>query len=226
MPKLIDLAVVTSCWGDYGHYLPAWADSLVTQTLRPVEAVIVDAGITDTGLNEAINKLRDAQIPTTVETIEYTTLGAARNHATSLASTEWVIHLDADDTLLPHAIADVAEVATGHDVVSLGAMRNGQPIVFPDITAKKILARQHGMFSCGAFRKSLWRRRPWHTHNDWVDSTFWVGIAHLGARFTSTGRVGFEYHQHADSISHSLTPTEKNAAIQQWKNACAHWTLN
>lgn len=225
----MDLAVVTSCWGEYAAYLPDWADSIVTQTVPPAQTVIVDAGCRDTGpLNEAAAELDRAGIPVAIDKIRYQSLGGARNAATALAGTEWCIHLDADDMLLPHAIADIAAVtATADvDVVSLGAMRNGQPVVFPDITAAKILARQHGMFSCGAFRRSLWQQRPWHTHNDWVDSTFWVGLAHLGARFASTGRVGFYYRQHHDSISHSLTPRQRKAAIDQWKRACDQWTLN
>ena len=204
-----------------------WADSIIAQTLPPAEVVIVDAGCTDTApRDEAIHNLVEAGINTTLRVITYTTLGAARNAAVEASSTEWAMHLDADDTLVDHALEDVAHHQHDADVVSLGAIRDGQPVIFPNITAEQILARKHGMFSCGAFRRSFWERRPWHTHNDWVDSTFWVGLAHLGARFASTGRVGFNYYQHADSISHSLTPAEKAAAITQWKRACAKWELN
>lgn len=223
----MNLAVVTSCWGDYARYLPDWADSVATQTLPPAETVIVDAGCRDPGpLREAVATLESASIPCLVETIRYQSLGGARNTATALATTEWAIHLDADDMLLPHALSDVSQVADLADVVSLGAMRDGQSLVYPDITAEKILARKHGMFSCGAFRRSFWEQRKWHTHNDWVDSTFWVGLAHLGARFTSTKRVGFYYRQHADSVAHSLTPRQKHQAMEQWKTSCAQWYLN
>ncbi len=223
----MDIAVVTSVWGDYSHYLPAWAESVAAQTLPPIETVIIDAGVTDLGpLAVAAGTLSTAGIQVHVSGIQYDTLGAARNAAVAACSTAWAMHLDADDLLLDHAIEDVAEIHADADVISLGAIRNGKPAVFPDITAEKILARQHGMFSCGAFRRSLWEQRPWHTHNDWVDSTFWVGLAHLGARFTSTGRVGFVYRQHEDSISHALTPHERAAAIDQWKRACTEWTLN
>ena len=223
----MDIAVVTSVWGDYAKYLPEWAESVVEQTLPPVQTAIVDAGCTDRGpLEEAVGILEAAGIECRQKTIQYTALGAARNAAVALTDTEWAMHLDADDMLLPEAIADVAEVAGNADVVSLGAMKNGVPHIYPDITAEKILARKDGMFSCGAFRRNFWRRRPWHTHNDWVDSTFWVGLAHLGARFASTKRVGFYYRQHDDSVSHSLTPYERRAAILQWKRACDRWTLN
>ena len=222
----MDLAVVTSVWGNYGQYLPDWADSIIAQTLRPVEVVIVDAGCDDFApRDQAILALTDAGIPVKLRIIEFTALGAARNAAVAACSTEWAMHLDADDTLLPHAIAEAAPLQDVADVISLGAIRAGKSAVFPDITAEKILARQHGMFSCGLFRTSFWERRPWHTHNNWVDSTFWVGLAHLGARFASTGRVGFVYRQHPTSVSHALTKQERAAAIEQWKRACTRWTL-
>ena len=224
--KTIDLAVVTSAWGDYGKYLPAWAESLAAQDLRPTAVAILDAGIEDKkSLEQARKILEDSGIPVTVARRRHWSVGGSRNNAVKLVDAEWIIHLDADDILLPHAIADVAEVADDADVVSLGAIRNSEAQVFPGITAEKILARQHGMFSCGAFRRSFWERRPWHTKNVAVDSVFWVGFAHLGARFTSTGRVGFIYVQHEDSISHSLTPQERRRYIRQWVNACQRWTL-
>ena len=222
----MDIAIVTSVWGDYASYVPEWADSIVQQTLPPTQVVILDAGCNDTEpLDKAEEILTAASIPVIRKSIQFTSLGAARNAAVEACTTEWAMHLDADDLLLPHALADVEAVAADADVISLGAMREGKPVVFPDITADQILRRKHGMFSCGAFRVSFHRQRPWHTRNDWVDSTFWVGLAHLGARFTSTKRVGFIYRQHADSISHSLTPQERRAAIAQWVQACNKWTL-
>jgi len=225
--KTIDLAVVTSVWGDYGKYLPAWAECLAAQQLRPTETAINDAGVTDkAALAQAVKTLQDNNIPITVVRKRFWSIGKARNQAVQATNTEWVIHLDADDVLLPHAISDVAEIADQADVVSLGAIRNGVAQVFPGITAEQILNRKHGMFSCGAFRRTFWERRPWHTKNVAVDSVFWVGLAHLGARFASTGRVGFIYVQHDDSVSHSLTPQQRKHAVRQWVNACDRWTLN
>lgn len=221
------IAVVTSVWGTYDKYLPQWAKSIAAQTTPPTQVVIVDAGCRNpNNIQTAEHILAQADIPTTIDTITYTTLGDARNHAVNLTNTTWCLHLDADDTLLPHAITDIHQHTNNADVISLGAIQNGKPRVYPNITATKILARKHGIFSCGAFRKTYWAQRPWHTHNNWVDSTYWVGLAHLGARFASTGRVGFNYNQHPDSISRSLTPTQKAAAIKQWKQACQEWTLN
>lgn len=222
---MMDIAIVTSVWGSYGKFLPQWAKSVADQRIRPCQVAILDAGIDDTQpLAEAVNML--AAFDLRVERRPYTSLGDARNQAVALTDTEWIIHLDVDDELLSHAIADVYRVHKGYDVVSLGAIHGGRPRVYPNITADKILARKHGVFSCGAFRREYWQQRPWHTKNDWVDSVFWVGLAHLGARFTSTKRVGFRYNIYPESVSHSLSPQDKQRARQQWYDACREWTLN
>lgn len=222
---MMDLAVVTSVWGSYSKFLPAWATSVAAQRLKPRQVAILDAGVDDTApLAEAI-RILDGHDVRTART-PFTSLGDARNQAVALTDTEWLIHLDADDELLPHAVADVHRVHKGYDVVSLGAIHGGRARVYPNITAEGILARKHGVFSCGAFRREYWQQRPWHTHNDWVDSVFWVGLAHLGARFTSTKRVGFIYNIYPESVSHSLSPQDKQAARQQWHDSCRQWTLN
>ncbi|QDP43766.1 glycosyltransferase [Mycobacterium phage Dallas] len=218
------IGVVTSAWGDYGKYLPEWAESLANQTVRPAQAVIVDAGCTDAeGVARAVQILNEAGIPAKTGKVEYTTLGAARNAATALCDAEWVSHLDADDLFLTNAVADIAELTDNHDVIAFGCIRDGRPITFPEATAEMILNRQVCVYSCGAFRKSLWEQRPWHTLNDWCDSTYWVGLAHLGARFASTGKVGFVYRQHGDSVSHTISPADKQFAIDQWLSSIEHW---
>lgn len=223
----IDIAVVTSVWGDYARYLPAWAQSVADQSFMPRQVAILDAGVSAPGpLFRALDILEHAGLDVRFGTAWYSGIGAARNAAVGLVDTEWVMHLDADDRLLPYALADVDRAHRGFDVVSLGALHQGRPRVFPDITAEGILARQHGVFSCGAFRRELWAQRPWHTRNDWVDSVFWVGLAHLGANFTSTGRVGFDYRCHDDSVSRSWSHTDRQRALKQWRDACREWTLN
>lgn len=222
----MDLAVVTSAWGDYGRYLPEWAESITAQTIRPAQAVIFDVGCRDTRpVSQAVEILMVSGIDAHAVRGRYRGMGAARNDAVAATAHEWVMHLDADDTLLPHAVADIAGLTHTADVVSLGAIRGGREICFPHVSREMILARGHGVFSCSPFRRSLWQQRPFHTRNDWIDSVFWVGLAHLGARFVGTTRPGFVYRQHQGSFSRRLTRLERRSADQQWRDACRHWSL-
>ncbi|MBF6213761.1 glycosyltransferase family 2 protein [Nocardia puris] len=222
----MDLAVVTSVWGDHSRFLGQWADSILDQTHKPTQAVIADLGATWQDLvHRAAERLTTAGIDARVETSAFTGMGAARNTAVAATTTEWVMHLDADDVLLPYSLADVATLSDHADVVSLGALIGNQSRCFPEITAEQILNHRHGCYSCSPFRRTLWEQRPWHTRNDFIDSTLWVGFAHLGARFTGTTRPGFIYRQHEGSFSHTLTPVQRRIAAHQWLTACREWTL-
>jgi glycosyltransferase involved in cell wall biosynthesis len=217
----LNLGVVTTVWGDYGRWLPAWIASVNGQTVRPELVTIVDAGAHDLG--PAREALAASGLTCQIVTTRHEGMGAVRNAAIAATPTEWVMHLDADDVLLPHALADAAALAGRADVVSLGALRDGQEVTFPHVSARMILRGRLGAFSPSPYRRHLWERRPYITVNDWIESALWVGFAHLGARFTGTRRAGFVYRQHDGSHSHTITRADKQQASAQLRRLCRRW---
>ena len=218
---MLPIGVVTSAWGAYGRWLPDWVESVAAQTLQPALVTVLDAGVTDVG--PAREALSATNLEWQIVPMTYAGMGAARNRAVEASPTEWVMHLDADDVLLPHALEDIAHLAPRSDVVSLGMWREGREHLFPHVSRQAILRGRHGCYSCAPFRRRLWERRPWITINDWVDSALWVGFAHLGARFVGTRRAGAVYRQHADSYSRTLTVADRAAAQAQWRRLCRRW---
>lgn len=215
----MDIGVVTSAWGEYGKYLPEWVASIQEQSIKPSMITIINAG-TDT--TEAQQILRTGRIPWQIIQIPYTGMGPARNAAVAHTDTEWVMHLDADDVLLPHALEDIAGIHQDADVVSMGMTVNGRDVTFPHTSAEHVKAGGIGCYSCAAYRRYLWERRPYITANDWVDSALWVGFAHEGARFRATSRVGAVYRQHDDSFSHRLSDRDRMLAGEQHRALCAN----
>ncbi|WP_432159064.1 glycosyltransferase [Streptomyces sp. bgisy153] len=217
----MNLGIVTTVWGDYSRYLPDWVASLTAQSTPPAVVTICDAGADD--LSPAREALAATVLDWQIVTTAYEGMGHARNTAVAATSTDWVMHLDADDTLLPHAVADAAALADRSDVVSLGALRDGQELVFPHVSRQMILRGALGAFSCSPYRRRLWEQRPYRTVNDWVDSALWAGFAHLGARFTGTRRAGFVYRQHPGSHSHTISRRDKQLAAAQLRRLCRRW---
>lgn len=221
---VMDLAVVTAAWGTYGRFLPDWAASIAEQTVAPAEVVLVDAGIDDQDARDtALVTLEDAGIDHVLVRANYEGMGAAMNLAVSRCSTEWVIRLDADDTLLPWAIEDVRDLAADADVVSLGAIRDGRAVLFEKVSAEWILSGRQGSLAPSAFRRRFWEQAPFIEANDWIESAFWVGLAHQGARFVPTERPGFVYRQWSGSHSATISPRDKAAARRQHLDLCARW---
>lgn len=209
----MDLGVVTSVWGPYGRHLPGWVDSIAAQTLRPAQVTVVDCGVDD--IDPCRSVLEASGLTWQIIDRDYQGMGAARNRAVENTPTEWVMHLDADDVLLPHAIADIARIAPRTDVVSVGMIQGRRERLFPRASTRDALAGKHVAFSCAAFRRSLWAQSPWHEANDWIDSAFWLGLARLGARFTGTTRAGAIYRQHPGSFSRRMTAADRRNARAQ-----------
>ncbi len=208
-----DLAIVTNCH-NYGAYIEEWATSILAQTIRPRLIGIVEHGSTDDSpalVDAAAAVLRAGGLEVRVEHhAEKLPFGIARNRAVALSEgCSWVQHLDCDDMLMPHCLADVALLAPKCDVVALGYERCGDLKAGPHQRRKlyrssqgaAILINTTPASGVSPFRRSFWERSPYPEHQigGW-DTALWLGFAHLGARILPTTRPGFWYRQHADSV--------------------------
>jgi glycosyltransferase involved in cell wall biosynthesis len=207
----MNLAIVTSCAG-YAQYLPEWADSILSLTRTPALVAVFTHGSTvDRNAGAAaVARLTDAGIRARHEhEAARLPLGAARNRAVAMSDTEWVMHFDADDLLMPHALDDIAQLAPQADVVCLGYERSGNLAAGPRQRSKlyrtsigqEALANPTPCSGVSPFRRSFWERAPYRTNltGGW-DTALWLDFAHLGARFIPTRRPCFWYRQHADSV--------------------------
>lgn len=212
VPCSVDLAIVTNV-RNYGHYLGEWADSILALTRTPAQVVLIEHGSTDGSaahVEAAAARLRAAGIQTVAQSLPGALdFGSARNAAVALAPHEWILHLDADDSLMPHALEDLELLAPGADVVQFGYVRTGDLAAGPPRPSKlyhtgtgsDMLVNPTPASGCSPFRRALWEQRPYVTDQvgGW-DTALWLGFAHLGARFRPTRRPCFWYRQHADSL--------------------------
>lgn len=205
------LAVVTSCSG-YGHYLPDWAASIAAQTSRPAEVAIVVHGYAPD--REHLPRVRAilaaAGISVVIDSVDdRLDFGEARNRAVRLTRSEWVMHLDADDVLFPHALEDAAAIAPRADVIGFGYERFGDLAAGPsnrtrlyrDHAGEAALKASAPCSGVSPFRRTFFDRSPYRLGmvGAW-DTALWIGFAKLGARFVATTRPVFGYRQHADSV--------------------------
>lgn len=207
------LGIVTTCRG-YGQYLREWAQSIIGLTRKPDRVVVLTHGdrVDDcVSARDAVALLQAAGLDA-VHWFEGGTLdfGAARNRAVEQCPTDWVMHLDADDTLMPHALDDWAALKDQADVVCFGYARSGDLLAGPKNRTKiyepsagpTTLANPTPCSGVSPFRRAFWVQAPYCTDlagGGW-DTALWLGFAHLGARFVPTNRPCFHYRQHADSL--------------------------
>lgn len=203
--------MVSSCSG-YGKYLKEWAESIAGLNTKPARVCLVTHGIPteEAQGKQAVAIINAAGVEALHKHVpERLDFGVARNMAVAMSETEWVMHFDCDDTLMPHAMEDIAALAPQADVVALGYERSGDLAAGPS-NKRRIYSSTTGLQALDAaapcsgvspFRRSLWERSPYRTDmkGAW-DTALWIGFARLGARFRATKRPCFWYRQHADSI--------------------------
>ncbi len=206
------LTIVSSCAGDYSRYLAEWASSIDDLRQRPGAVRLFTHGDEVCRIQGALaigilqDRGFDARHAHDAKRLDF---GTARNRAVEMAETEWVMHLDCDDQIMPHALEDFASIAPAADVIAAGYERSGDLASGPS-NRRRLYSSTTGLQALEAaapcsgvspFRRSLWERSPYRTDmvGAW-DTALWIGFARLGARFRPTKRPVFWYRQHADSV--------------------------
>ncbi len=126
------VSVIIPCYRQ-AHFLADAVESVLAQTYREVEVIVVDDGSTD----------NTAAVASAYPGLRYLYqrnqgLAAARNAGLSLARGEYVVFLDADDRLLPRALEDGLATFERHPAAHFVAGRwrmidvNGDPIASDD----------------------------------------------------------------------------------------------
>lgn len=206
-----NITIVTSC-SSYGKYLPEWTASIIAQSVRPGCVCLFTHGSEEDARagQTALLALGKAGIITRHDHDPVKQdFGVARNRAVAMSNTEWVLHLDADDSLQSHAMWMCRTLAPSADVISAGYTRTGQiqsgvtvrNRIYQNADGQMALDQAALCSSNSPFRRSFWEKSPYRTDlfGAW-DTAFWIGLAHLGARFRATPKPIFNYRQHADSI--------------------------
>jgi glycosyltransferase involved in cell wall biosynthesis len=202
------VSVVIPCF-NYGKFVTEAVDSVLAQTLRDVEIIVVEGGSTD-GVTPGI--LRALQRPRTTVLFreQRHRIGSNRNFGISHARGRYICCLDADDKLRPTYLEKAVFLLEhgGYDVVSTAVQRFGAVDekygVLPAPDLADLLQGNH-VATCAVFRRSLWEDVGGYQdsdpageflHEDW---RFWIRLASQGARFRNmTGEHLFLYRAHAN----------------------------
>lgn len=198
------IAVVVAASDAYAHHLPAWAESVRNLNTPPDEIVV------------AAESLPDLDLPSwTYVPLDLSTLSFARlwNPAIAAASTDWVAWCGVDDTYRPHALDGIER--DDADVVAFGLQYDTGQQWLPTVTNADVRRVDANQVPCGSpFRRDLWRRMPipdqFGPLGDWG---FWVGLAFIGARFASTGRIDVDY-AYAGHVNPPIEPTRTH--MRDW----------
>jgi glycosyltransferase involved in cell wall biosynthesis len=182
--------VVIPCH-NYARYLPDAVSSVLAQTFRDWELVIVDDGSTDDTV-EVAEGLIARHTDRRIRLVRQANAGvsAARNTGIEAGTGRYVLPLDADDVIAPTMLEKTVAVLDGDPGIAIASTDvftftddDLPPQVMPlPAYSRELLLQRLIMFYC-----SLYRREAWQTVGGYDESMragedwdFWVGCAEHG----------------------------------------------
>lgn len=204
------IAIVTSVYGDeYLAFLPGWAQAVAALDRKPDSIAIAYNGQASE-YQAAVNDLLD--VTWVADLRPYRVHPQVRvNAAIAATQDDWIVKMDVDDRLLPHALSGWEDADA--DVVNFGYTVGAMQLPSRQVSASEMLRKAGNSIGSGSpFRRWVWEQNPFEdrAYDDWV---FWIKAARAGARFTATGRVDYTYTQHAGQITHRLDHTEAHREV-------------
>lgn len=194
------------------RYLERAIRSVIAQDDVDLEYIVVDPGSTD-GSRDLIDKYRDHIDVAILDRDEGPADGL--NQGFSAATGDVFGFLNADDELLPGALARIAEtfsrdpeaaVVSGCGYFVDGESRRLRPIVPSGLTPWRYAYGAVSLFQQGTFFKAEWFRRVGGFSKEnrtcW-DGELFLDMALAGARFVTIGSDVALFRLHQDSISGS-----------------------
>lgn len=200
------ISVVIPCF-NYGSYVTAAVDSILSQTVDNVEVIVVDGGSTDGITRERLARLHRPRTRIFLREGRHL-VGSNRNFGIERARGRFVCCLDADDTVAPTYLEKAAFLLEtyGYDCVSTAIRFEGARsgtvgvLEFPDL--RSMMHGNH-MHTCAVFRRSIWRSIGGfhdtgvgadHVAEDW---DFWLRVAAEGGRMRNIAHEPlFHYRIH------------------------------
>jgi glycosyltransferase involved in cell wall biosynthesis len=204
------------------QYIRESVDSVLSQTLKDIELIIVDDGSTDKS-EEIIQSIHDNRI---VYRKLDKNMGAATatNIGHALANGKYIAHMDSDDIAVPNRLelqALFLEKFPGVDVLGgkmevFGAKHYVAyaPSSDGEIKANLLFGAANIYNPTAMFRRSFMKEKQItcdqsHKTFDWK---FWVQAMMKGARFANLDGIVLRYRGHENQISKDLSIFRKELA--------------
>ncbi|WP_231975026.1 glycosyltransferase family 2 protein [Pseudomonas pohangensis] len=208
---------------NYAHLLPRALDSVLAQWADDIELLVINDGSTD---NTADVLADYAQRYPQVQVISQANAGAAaaRNHGIRLAHGRYALLLDADDELLPEALASLRQTlqanpdaglvlgaqlsvtADGRERLRLPTPASGSPrqLIRRYLLEKKISISH----CCTLFRRDLLLQRPYPEQLRTGEDIPVFAYLLVSAPVALTKQPLARIHKHAGSLRHNRDDEE------------------
>lgn len=206
------ISVVVPCYA-YAHFLGECVESIVTQSHKPDEIILVSDGAIDLSVEvakELIKKYPDFNIKLVEK--KNGGLSSARNAGIAIATSTFIQCLDSDDLMRPDAIKEHLAIADDKSVAQCGIMYFGSKTgtFRPKGATLESLLKTNTVYCNAVFPKQAWIDVGGYDESltmrlgleDWE---FWIRVAKAGYSFKTSDYIGLLYRQHGNNMTGATT---------------------
>lgn len=207
------LSVIIPCY-NYGHFLGECIESVLNQSEKAHEIIVVDDESTDNTKEVA------SKYPVTYIWQKNKGLSGARNTGIEAATGEYILCLDADDMLKPDAIKEHMKIADEHSIAQCGLLYFGSQVaVFrPQGATLESLLCSNSVYCNSVFPKAAWERVRFDESDtmrlgleDWL---FWIELAAHGYKVKTSDYIALLYRRHPQAMTNQTTHPRWNEIIE------------
>ncbi len=209
------VSVVITCY-NYERFLTEAVDSVVAQTFRDLEIIIVNDGSTDgsAALAERLKKQHEARCHFLIlHTQNSGQPAAARNTGVAVARGEYILCLDADDKIAPTFLAKTVPVLQAEPEVGVVYSHIRHLGVRNDVYRcgdfqLPVLSRDNVLPYCALYRRSIWESVGGYRLNirGYEDWDFWLSACQDGWKGRLINEPLFFYRKHGAGLLAAANP--------------------
>lgn len=209
------VSVIIPCY-NHGKYLDDAVNSVLPQTLREVEIIIVNDGSTDPLTNALLANYR--QPNTTVIQLPHGGPSIARNTAIQQAQGEYILPLDADDKIEATYLEKAVKILEANERIGIVYCKAGyfgkrSGVWESPVFDLKQMLKENLIFSAAMFRKADWQAvNGYNIHllHGKEDYDLWLSIIQLQREVYCIPERLFYYRKHFfKRRSHSKRATQQ-----------------
>ena len=212
------VSVIMPCFNQ-GNYLPEALESIISQTYPNWECIIIDDGSTDH--SEKIAK-EYCQKDSRIKYIYQKNAGviAARNHAISESLGEYILPLDADDTVSCHYLEKAVHVRK--IVYGKGWLtgEKNEPFILPPFSIEGLL-RDNCIFNSSVYRRQDFDNVGGYNPNmkeGYEDWNLWLSLLEKGGNAHQLDEVVYYYRIQSKSRTTEADQNEQKLRLQILEN--------
>lgn len=216
------VSIIVPCYS-YGRYLVETLDSIFTQTVKPLEVIIVSDGAIDNSVEIAKQyKAAHDEIPIVIIEKENGGLASARNAGVKAAKGEYIMSVDSDDIIRPQCIEKHLELASPDSIVTCALTAFGAEnyTARPKVATVQILLHTNVIYSNTLFPKKAWEDVGGFDEGEvmrfgWEDQEFWLRVLGAGYKSKIGDYVGLLWRRHANAMS-TVTANPNSKKLREY----------